>query len=112
MQQLRLQRRGDVAHFVEKQRAFIGHFEAPDLLSDGSGKGAFLMTEQFALQKIQRNGSAIKLYKSAAATLTGIMNGVSNELLSRTGFPLNEDRRVCRGNLLDLVENRFEGSAI
>jgi hypothetical protein len=28
-QQLRLQRRADVAYFVQKQRAFIGHFEAP-----------------------------------------------------------------------------------
>jgi hypothetical protein len=70
------------------------------------------MTEQFAFQKIQRNGSAIKLYKSAAATLTCVMNGVSNEFLSRTGFPLDEDSRVCRGNLLHLLENRFEGSTL
>jgi hypothetical protein len=30
----------------------IRHFEAPDLLRDGSGKGALLVTEQFAFQKI------------------------------------------------------------
>src|SRR5713226_1861027 len=70
------------------------------------------MTEQFAFQKIQRNGSAIKLYKSAAATLTGVVNGMCDELLACTGFPLDEDSRVGLSNLLHLVENRFEGGAI
>jgi hypothetical protein len=70
------------------------------------------MTEQLALQKVQRNGCAIELYKSAPATLTGGVNGVSNEFFSGTGFPLDEDSRVCGGNLLHLVENRFEDSDI
>src|SRR3954471_17582866 len=70
------------------------------------------MTEQFAFQKIERNGRAIKFYKSAAAALTCIVNGVSNEFFPRTGFPLDEDGRVCGRNLLHLLENRFEGSAI
>jgi hypothetical protein len=50
--------------FVRKQRAFIGHFEAPDLLRNRTGKSTLLMTEQFAFQKIQRNDRAIKFYKS------------------------------------------------
>jgi hypothetical protein len=70
------------------------------------------VTEQFAFQKIQRNGRAIKLYESAPAALTGIVNGVSNEFFSRAGFAFDEDSRVCGRNLLHLVENRFEGSAI
>jgi hypothetical protein len=70
------------------------------------------MTEQFAFQKIERNGRAIQLDKSAPAALTCIVNGVSNELFSRAGFPFNEDSRVRGRNLLHLVENRFEGSAI
>jgi hypothetical protein len=70
------------------------------------------MTEQFAFQKIQRDGGAIEFYKSASATLTGVVNGVSNEFLSCTGFPFDEDSRVCGCNLLHLVEHRFEGSAI
>src|SRR4029077_18174738 len=94
-QQLRLQRRRDVAYFVQKQRAFVGHFEAPDLLRDGSGEGALLMTEQFAFQKIQRNRRAIELYKGTPAALTGLVNGVSDEFLAGAGFPLDEDSRVC-----------------
>src|SRR5258705_7909151 len=111
-QQLRLERRGDVAYLVQKARAFVSHFEAPDLLRDGSGEGALLMTEQLAFQKIQRNGRAIQLDKGTPAALTCIVNGMSNEFFSRAGFPLDEDSRVCGGNLLYLVENRLERSAI
>src|SRR5580658_735540 len=60
-QQFWLQGGKDVAYFVQKQRALVGHLEAPDLLRDGSGEGALLVTEQFAFQKIERNGRAIQL---------------------------------------------------
>jgi len=35
-----------------------------------------------------------------------------DELFSCAGFPLDENSRVRGGNLLHLVENRFEGSTI
>jgi hypothetical protein len=111
-QQLRLQRRRDVAHLVEKERAFIGHFEAPDLLSDGSGKSALLVTEHLAFQKIQRNGRAIELYESAPDAPAGVVNGMRDKFLSRTGFPLDKDGRIGRRHLFYLFENRFQGGAI
>src|SRR5579862_3020204 len=70
------------------------------------------MTEQFAFQQIQRNRSAVQLYKWASIALTCIVDGMCDELFSGTGFPLDEDSRVCGSNLLHLVEDRFEGSAI
>jgi len=36
---IRLQRRGDIAHFVQEQRTLIRHFKAPDLLRNRTGKG-------------------------------------------------------------------------
>src|SRR5258706_1603886 len=111
-QQLRLQRRGDVAHFVQKQGTFVSHFEAPDLLRNSTGKGTLLMTEQFAFQKIQSNRRAIQLYKWASEALTGVVNGMCDEFLACTGFILDEDSRVCGRNLLHLVEIRFESSAL
>src|SRR6266436_3041802 len=111
-QQLRLQLRRDVAYFVQKQRAFVSHFEAPDLLRDGSGEGALLMTEQFAFLQIHWNRRAVQLNKWASAALTGIVNGMSDELLACTGFPFDEDSRVCGRNLLHLVEDTFQSGAI
>src|SRR6202046_3224521 len=69
------------------------------------------MTEQFAFQKIQRNRRAIELYECASIALTCIVSGVGNELFSGTGFPFDEDSRVCGSNLLHLSEDRFESSA-
>jgi hypothetical protein len=81
-------------------------------LRDGSGEGALLVTEQFAFQKIQRNGRAVQLDKGTPAALTGIMNGMCDQLFSCTGFPLDDDSRVCGGNLFHVVENRFQTGAI
>ena len=51
-QQFRLECCRDVSYLFKKQCAFIGHLEPADLLCDGSGKGAFLATKQFANQQI------------------------------------------------------------
>jgi len=37
---------------------------------------------------------------------------VCDELLACTGFPLDEDTRVCGSDLLHLVENRSQSGAI
>src|SRR6185369_17088378 len=107
-QQLRLQLGRDVAYLVQKQRTFVSHFEAPDLLRDGSGEGALLMPEQFAFQQIHWNRRAAQLDKGTPAALTSVVNGMCDELFSCTGFPLDEDSRVGGGNLLHLVENTFQ----
>jgi hypothetical protein len=62
------------------------------------------MTEQFAFQKIQRNGRAIELYESAPEPLTGIVNGVRDEVLSRAGLPVDQNGRVGCGHDPNHVE--------
>ncbi len=69
------------------------------------------MAEQFAFQKIEWDSGAIQLDKCVPVTLTCIVNGMSDELFPCTGFSLDEDCRVCRRNLLYLIEDRFESSA-
>ena len=49
-QQARLQRGRHVADLIEKQRAAVRLFEAPDAARVGTGKRAFLMPEQFGLE--------------------------------------------------------------
>src|SRR6202034_643181 len=71
----------------------------------GHEKGAFSrrsngMAAQFSFM----NGRSIGL--------TCIVNGLGDELFSGAGFSFDEDSRVGGRDLLHLVENRFEGSAI
>jgi hypothetical protein len=71
----------------------------------------FLVTEQLAFQKIERDGGAIQVDEGTSAALTCIVNGMGDEFFSGAGFALDKDRRVCGSNLLHLSEDRFESSA-
>src|ERR1700745_1475465 len=93
-QQFRLQFERNVAYFIEEQSALVCNLEAARLAHDGAGKGTLLMTEQFAFQKIQRNGRAIEFYESAPDALTGVVNGMRAELFSRAAFSLDGGRRI------------------
>jgi hypothetical protein len=70
------------------------------------------VAEQLAFQKVQRNGRAIEFDKGTTATPAGIMNSMCNEFFSCTRFPLDQDSRVGGGNLLHLVEHRFQSGAM
>jgi hypothetical protein len=62
------------------------------------------MTEQLTFQKIQRNRCAIQLYEWAPEALTGVVNGMCDELFSGAGFPLDEDSRISGSHLFYLFE--------
>ena len=47
-EQFGLQLWRNVSHLIEKKRAVVRQLEAPDSLSDGAGKGTFLVTKQLA----------------------------------------------------------------
>ena len=55
-QQLGLHRLGQLADFVEEDRAAVGHFEQADAMLVGAGERAFAMAEQLAFD--QRLGQA------------------------------------------------------
>src|SRR5271169_6007327 len=61
-QQFGLQCRRNITHLIQEQGAFVGQFETPNLLRDGSGESSLFVAKKLAFQKIQRNGGAIKLY--------------------------------------------------
>ena len=58
-QQLHLRGRRHIADFVEKKRAFVGQFEFAGLAGCRAGERAFLVAEEFALEKIFGNGGAV-----------------------------------------------------
>ena len=60
--------------------------EATDLLADGAGEGAFLVAKQFALQEARGDGRTVQLDEGAALARTQVVQGPSDELLTRTAF--------------------------
>src|SRR4029077_7724349 len=74
-QEFGLEFQRNVAHFIQENGSFVGKFKATDGASDGAGKCALLVAEQFAFEESSRNGSAVSRDKWAVAAWTEFMNG-------------------------------------
>src|SRR6266849_6975912 len=107
-QQLGLQCRRYIAHFVQEERAFVGQLETANLLRDGSGEGASLVAKELTFQQIQRDGSAIQFYKRASAPRAEVMNRARDQFLSSAGFTLDKNRGIGRRDPFDLFQHSFQ----
>src|SRR5262245_2283053 len=90
----------------------MSQFEASDPLRNSTCKRAFLVTEKFALQQSGRDGRTIQLYKWFRTARAQVMNCARHQFLARAGFSVNQDRRACGSNGLDLVEDVAKGFAM
>src|SRR5919201_3574888 len=63
-QDLGLQRCGEVPDLVEEKRATMRDLDFPGRLPCGAGKGALLVAEKLALEKVLRNRGAINCYEA------------------------------------------------
>jgi hypothetical protein len=62
-QEFGLQFARDVIYFIEKQRSFIGQFDASDIARDGAGKRSAFVAKQFAFQQSCGNECAIRAHQ-------------------------------------------------
>src|SRR5215470_1977726 len=90
----------------------MSQFETSDPLGNSACKRAFLVTEKFTLQQSGRDGRAIQLYKWFRTARAQVMNCPRHQFLARAGFSVNQDRRACGSNSLDLVEDIAKGFAM
>src|SRR3974377_523401 len=74
-QKVDLHLHGDVAYFIEKEGAGIGHFQAAFLGEFGVGERSFLVTEEFALQEVFSEGPAVDGNKRIVSAWAPGMNG-------------------------------------
>ena len=58
-QKLHLQQDRHFRNLVEKERAVVGLFDAPDAAIGSAGERTLFVTEEFALQKFAGQGGAI-----------------------------------------------------
>src|SRR5260370_4867525 len=66
------------------------------------------MAKELAFQQIKRNGCTIQLYERASTPRAQIVNRTGDQLLACTGFSLDKNSRIRRGDLLDLFERSEE----
>src|SRR5262245_53960578 len=78
-QELRLQRAAHIANFIKENGATVGFFHASVLLAERASKGAFLMSEQFALEQQLRNGRAIDADVMAFGAFAEAVEGTGDQ---------------------------------
>src|SRR6202022_5142795 len=66
-QRARLASERQVADFIEEERAAVGGFDAADLALIRAGERATLVAEQFGLQQMGRNRTAVDRHERRAA---------------------------------------------
>src|SRR5213080_4804763 len=90
----------------------MGHLEAPDLLRDGPGERAPLVTEELTLEEPRRNGRAIDLDEGSLAAAASVVNGARDQFLPRAGLAEDEHGRVGRRDGLHVPNGVSERTAL
>ena len=111
-QQLRLRFRPDGAHFVEKDRAFVGDFERAFLVVNGAGERAFHMPEQSGFQQIGGQRTAVHGDKRMIHARRIGMNRLGDQFLARAGFAGDQNGRTARRHLHHQIEHAQHAVAL
>src|ERR1700675_1187932 len=110
--QLGLQRRWNITHLVQEKSTFVGQLETANLLRDGPGERALLVTKEFAFQQIQWNSSAVQSYKRPSDPRADVVDRMRDELLAGAGFAVDQHSRTSGRDPFDLFKHRFQRRAI
>src|SRR5262245_51189447 len=85
-QQFGLRRFVQIANLVQENAAAVGEFKLSSARRSGAGESAFLVTEEFTLQKLGGNRGAVDLYKRTAGKRTLSMDVRCEKLFAAAGF--------------------------
>ena len=104
-QELDLQRKRNIAHFIEKQRTAISQFDLAFGCLDGTGESTLLMTEQLALEQIFGNSRAVDGNERALSAAAAIVDAPRQQFLAGTAGPQKHHRNIGRRHALDGARN-------
>ena len=111
-QQLGLHALGQLADFVEKNRAAVSHFEQADAMVVGAGERAFAMAEQLAFDQRLGQCAAVDRDERLLAAEALLMHGAGDQLLAGAGFAQDQHRRVRRRDLVDQPLDLLHSAAV
>ena len=104
-EQLHLDGRRKIADFIQEQCPASGRFDQAFALHVRSGEGAFLVSEELALEQIFGDGAAIDRDKGPAAARAAPVDGERGHFLPGAAFAEEKDGRVGGGYLSDEPEH-------
>ena len=110
-QQLDLYLISQVPYFVQKKCASVGFFECAGLVSQGTGKRAFDVPEEFGGSKFFRYRAAVDGNKRFSVPLAKLMDAVGYILFSCSARTGNQHRHLGRGYQPHIVEQLMRGFA-
>ncbi len=90
----------------------VGQLKTPHSVLHRTGKRAFDMPEELALEQFSRYRRAIHLHHRTSSAPAPFVNGSSDQLFSRSGFPENQDRALRGRDQLDLLQHPSKGRAL
>src|SRR5262249_57132615 len=94
-------RKRKVGDFVEEQGPGVGRLKEAVAVALGSGKCAFLVTEELALHQVLGDGAAVDRDEGPLAPRALAVDQPRGELLAAAGFARDVYRRLAPGELLD-----------
>ena len=98
-QEVHLVGQGNLAHFVEEERAVRRELEAAFLQARGPGEGSGLVAEELVGEKLAGEHAAIHRHKGPPAAVAERVQQPGENLLARAGFAGEQHRGVASGDL-------------
>ena len=119
-QQQRLHAQAHLAHFVEEQRAAVGHLQLAELVAIGAGEAALHVAEQLRFQQRFGEAGAIDGHERAVGAQRVRVDLARDEILADAAFTGDQDLGVADrgalrepqhfGELRTASDNRIHGS--
>lgn len=110
-QEFHLEIHRHIADLIQHERTVVGILEQADLsLGIGSGKRAFLITEQLRFQQVSRNGSTVDLYIWFVVAQAPAVDLICDDLFPHARLPGNQNGRICGGDMIDQDTNLLQGA--
>ncbi|OPZ01793.1 MAG: hypothetical protein BWZ09_02644 [Alphaproteobacteria bacterium ADurb.BinA305] len=110
-QQFHLEGRRGLADLVEEDRAAIGLLEAPGAVLVGTGEGAALVAEQFGLEQLVGQRTAVLDDEGLVGPPAAVVDGARHHLLAGSRFAADQYRQVEGCHLPDQGADSIERAA-
>jgi len=103
LKELRLKAKVEFGNFVEKEGAAMSHFDAAGFSAIGASESTLFVAKQLAFEESARDCRAIDLDVGTGAPRRTPMNHAGNDVFTGTAFPLDQDRDIGGGDLVEAL---------